>query len=167
MKHKLFFEVLTISIMIFSCNGEHSKTENSSELEVKTIPGLTAADVHGNLTNKGFILEKNLTAEGSSWTCKSSDTEKDLIVVVFGDSPTSILNVKGTVLNYSTEKTADIAKEFLGYLASLPYENSQPTIARDWVINNIETGGTTTIGNVKFEIFANGERNRILSMTGI
>jgi hypothetical protein len=164
MKPKLL-KVFAIFILYTSCFSESKKTENSTELGVKIIPGLTAVDVYGNFTNKGFILEKNFTPEGSSWICKSSDAESEFIVDVYGSSPTNIINIRGTVLNYSTKKTTDIAKDFLGYLASIPYENSHPEIAKEWILNNIERGGTTVISNVKFEILANGERNRILNIS--
>ncbi|MFA6335957.1 MAG: hypothetical protein WCX48_10505 [Bacteroidales bacterium] len=164
---KKIFSLTIFLILIISCNNGGSKTVNILGVDCKTIPGLTAVDVHGNFTNKGFSLEKRLETEVSTWTCKLSNLESEFIVVATGKDPDNIVNVQGTVLNYSDKNTSEIAKDFLGFIASLPYENSQPEVARDWVLNNIEKGGSTSIGNVKFEIIANGDKNRILNMDGI
>ena len=67
-------------------------------------------------------------------------------------------------MNYSSADTNDKSKDFLGYVASIPYEGSKPAEAREWLKNNIHHNASITIGNVRFEIVANAPRARILNV---
>lgn len=147
---------LTVAILflfgLISCgNGSKKVTVYGSEHQ--TIPGLTASDVHGNFTNKGFSLDKKLESIASIWTCNSSDTNGNMVVTATGDGPSNIISVEGTYYNYSELETSLISKEFIGYVASTPYEGSSPAAAKAWAYNNIEKGGDTIIGLVTFKIY--------------
>ena len=129
------------------------------------IPGLAAVDVHGNLTNKGFALEK-IQADGKeSWICKLQDSTGILTGDAYGQSATKILSVQGTAVSFNPSNINSVAGEFLGFLASLPYEGSSPAQARAWVVANIHHDSVTRIGGVKFEIFAKAPASRMLRMS--
>ena len=158
--------ILVIGIVMKVNNSEGDGTASSAG-SVKLIPGLAAVDVHGNLTDKGFTLEKELSANPSRWTCKQTTSSYEYEAIAYGKMASQITKIDATVLNYSTKDTGEIAVDFIGYIATLPYDGSSPAQAREWVKNNINNSTTTIIGTVKFEIFANSARSRILTMTPI
>jgi len=133
------------------------------------IPGLAAVDIHGNFTNKGFILKKNLNLELASWICTQETSESYYEVSVFGKGPTKITRIEATALNYTNKDTASVVKDFLGYVATISYTGSQPTKARQWVIDNINKNASMSIGSIRFKIYANSDspRSRILEMKPI
>ena len=164
----LWVAVVLILVIIFVPKvSTKSETTTSTARSVKLIPGLAAVDVHGNLTDKGFTLEKELSANPSRWTCTETTSSYEYIAVAYGKMASQITKIDATVLNYSTKDTGEIAVDFIGYIATLPYDGSSPAQAREWVKNNINNSTTTIIGTVKFEIFANSARSRILTMTPI
>jgi hypothetical protein len=119
------------------------------------IPGLAAVDVHGNFTNKGFTLEKRLDPVQSEWRCKDENGKRSMLVEAFGDSATSLTMVRGTYTGHASGGVNKEAAEFLGYVASIPYDGSRPSEARGWVERNIGSSATTSIGDVSFELVAN------------
>lgn len=129
-----------------------------------TIPGVAAVDVHGNLTNKGFKLSTIYGDEMTEWTCQSESADHTLIATAMGHSTTQITYVNATCMNFGTRDTSEIAAPFLGYVASLPYDGSQPQRARDWVEANVARNTATTIGSVQFELMGT-ERARVLRMS--
>jgi hypothetical protein len=125
------------------------------------IPGLAAVDVHGNFTNKGFTLDKHLDPVQSEWRCKDENATRSMLVEAFGDSPTSLTMVRGTYTGYTSSNVEKEAADFLGYVASIPYDGSQPGEARDWVKRNIGSSTTTSIGGVTFELIADPSAPRV------
>lgn len=131
-----------------------------------TIPGLAAVDLHGNLTEKGFNLEKDLGGKQSKWLCEKEEPHGYFSATAFGPWADEIEVVKATVTYYGNDQNINkVASNYLGFIASLPYENSKPRKARAWVKENISSNSKTVIGGVKYEIFANAPRARILRMS--
>lgn len=143
---------------------EIKKLEDDQILGERYLPGLTAADVHMNLTNKGFTLDKRFGGGFIEYTCKKKNSESEIIVEAYGRSASQIRYIEVTVLNYSQYNTNDISKWVCSYIATLPYEGSNPTQARDWVLRNISKTTSTIMGKVKFEICANAPRARVFTM---
>lgn len=162
--------------------AETEKKKDTAEIEdepipetieqEETIPGLTAVDVHGNFTNKGFKLTTEhrpaFSFEGGSypeetvWSCTEETSAHQTLVEVFGASPTQITSVSVTYSNYSRGSTNQGCKDVFGNVASIHYHGSQPKIARVWVKKNIGKNAKRTIGGVNFELFANAPRSRML-----
>ena len=121
-----------------------------------SIPGLTAVDVTGNLKNIGFQCT-GITAtavQGSfNWTCKRSSADGALQhdVLITGGGPTQIALVNATIFQFGATASDAVAAQFLGYIATTPYEGAQPARAKAWAEANV-TGGVTTISGVKFEL---------------
>jgi len=135
------------------------------------ITGLTAADVKLNLERRGFHCDGPVAlATLQSWTCKSSQgTDIEFVVEVQGKDSTRIRSVDATVLQYNAQPSDAIAAEFLGFIATLPYENAEPARARDWVRSNIaKSGSELTIASARFELTrANTGRAHILDMIAV
>jgi hypothetical protein len=53
----------------------------------------------------------------------------------------------------------------LGFIASLPYLNSNPQKAKKWVVDNISKKTKIEINGVKFELIGNSKNIRTLLIT--
>ena len=91
---------------------------------------------------------------GVQWSCTRlrNDIGIEYIVDFFGANPTRIEGVSAKVIQQGTSNIDEAAFAFLGFVATLPYEDSDPECAQAWVENNIATGGETTIGGVQFDL---------------
>jgi hypothetical protein len=153
---------LTLCIILFSCSGSPDKTdETADDAKSKTIPGITAVDVHGNFTNKGFTLKDDIGAKSSTWTCHSTDGDKDYTVKIFGSSASAIDRIDAMVI---FEKPDVNSRQFIGYAASVTYTGSNGPAATQWATDRFDTGGDTTIGSVRFVLIKGNETSRILKM---
>lgn len=141
-----------------------SKNQTPITKDNDTIPGMSAVDVYGNLKKLGFTCDGPDVFEGRAfWECKEETNEHLFSVEILGNSATEILSVQATALNYSNKQTDSIAKDFLGYVASIPYENSKQANAKDWVIKNVSQNTNTVISGVRFTMVEN-DRSRILTI---
>lgn len=158
--------ILTITLCIFlaSC-GDSPKKEADGNTpksdEFKSIPGLTAATIHEDLTKQGFELEKNLGAESGTWTCSKMDEDKIYTVKIWGKAADKIGSVNATV---TYPKAGPDVKFFLGSIASTHYTGSMEPDAMAWALNNFDKGADTMIGTVRFQIIAATPTARTLMM---
>jgi hypothetical protein len=117
------------------------------------IPGLTAADVTINLEDRGHTCEgPNEFLDGVEYLCEL-DTDPIYVerVEIVGMSPTEIRSVESAYFWFGDPTQMDArADDFLGYMATLPYEGAAPADARTWVQAN--TSGTTTFGPATYEL---------------
>src|SRR5690606_22452325 len=87
------------------------------------IPGLTAVDVTGNVERRGLTCEGPTTEPaGVSWFC----SDGTFVVSASGASPTRLRAVSAGAVGVDDQTAA----AFLGYIATLPYDTSQPEEAR-------------------------------------
>ncbi|MBA3727120.1 MAG: hypothetical protein H0W86_11920 [Armatimonadetes bacterium] len=138
-----------------------SNTEITSRT-IEYIPGLVAVDVHGNFTNKGFTLTKINELDQHLWTCVKEDEVRRMSVDALGASTTKIASVRGFYVDKSDGDADQLAKDFLGYVASIPYEGAEPNRAKEWVRTNVGSNSTVTIGGVSFELVARVPHVRVL-----
>lgn len=148
---------LLVFIMIASgdTNGtdESPASSNLNEASDEFIPGLTAADVKLNLTDRGFECGEPLVGdEYISYQCNQKTASYEYIVEFDGISPTKIISVQASALNYGNESLEVVAKDFLGYLATLPYEGSTPEDAKLWVQEMIGQSETNEFGGVQMRV---------------
>lgn len=132
------------------------------------IPGLTAADVKLNVEERGLTCTgPDPLEDGITYTCSASSTDGNTQwqVELFGSDPTTIRSVIATVL-WSGAGSADPAMDdFLGYIATLPYDGSTPEEARAWARAN--DAGERAFGAVTYSLTTAGTgRARILTMRG-
>ncbi len=136
------------------------KGKESIVVDGKYIPGLEAVDIYLNLEKKGFKVKHEKNDLQEWWNCTSQMDSNDLQVEIFGKSYNKITAVHVTALNsFGINNTI---KEFLGYVASLPYSGSKPEEAKKWVENSFNGNNTTIINGVQFETYAKTPYSRIL-----
>lgn len=126
------------------------------------IPSLNAADVYLGLKERGFTVEKDL-ANGASFVCSLVSPSLELKAEVSGSSGTEVTLVRAMVMADGATKKAIAGRDFLAFIASVPYANAQPQAAHDWVIQYYDVdGATTTIGGAAFTLKAPSEHYRML-----
>lgn len=132
------------------------------------IPGLAPVDVYLNLESKGFTTSKNFGAEQSDFICASETAELSLSATIYmparAPSTVSVVTASATYLGSGAAQTTERVGEFLGYIATLPYDGAQPEAARRWVEQNNGRKAERVFGPVRYELFANG-RSRVLRLS--
>lgn len=111
------------------------------------IEGLTAADITINLEQTfGFECDGPQDARSRvRYSCESPE-DPSSYVEVFGRGPTEIENVAAF--------SSSLARDLLSYVATLPYEGSQPGKAKRWVLSHLgDSEARLTIGSAQFSIF--------------
>lgn len=126
-----------------------------SLLSEAQIPGITPTDVYLNFTKKGFTLNKDLNPGACLWTCKEVTAGHTFIVEVYGSNTNSIRNIRGTAINNDLDEDADdVARDFLGYLASVNYTNSEPEKLQNWVRENLGKTRKIVVSGVSVELIS-------------
>lgn len=139
----------------------NTRQETEVGLNLPVIPGLAPVDVYLNFENKGFELDKVFDDPQSPiWRCTENTSKHSMMVETFGKGALAVTLVRGTYQGHANEDADSAAKSFLGYLASLPYEGSDPSSARSWVISNLGTNAKTKIGNASFELIVHPDAPR-------
>ena len=129
------------------------------------ISGLTVPDVVSHLSRRG------LTCEGpaprgetmDSWECRAPSDAEGLQreVSIVGRDPGWVRSVRARISSAGDMPSDEAAADFLGFVATLLYEGAEPARARQWVVENVSSGGKLTIGNANFEL-SSEERARVL-----
>ena len=118
------------------------------------IPGLLAADVHLNLTNRGFVLKSRMGQTLCEWLCGKEMPWGRLDVDCFGSDPNSLHKVVAMVS--APEGWADeqrkAAEDLFPFIATLPYEGAEPEAASAWVKENIGQNTSKVFGPCKIEL---------------
>lgn len=132
------------------------------------IPGILPADIYLSLektyglkvdmkqgtTGNYYYYGEKTVRKGVKIICQIYP-EEDSLLIDFADF---IVDASGGIGIVSKSTINEIAKNYLGYCATVPYDGSKPLEAKQWVINNIvniKQGEvlSKTIGKVKFELF--------------
>ena len=74
----------------------------------------------------------------------------------------NVISVQASVVSMLTLDQS--AKDFMGNVASIQYKYADPQKAKDWVLANLQNGGSTTIGDVNFQVTVNNETSRNLKI---
>ncbi len=150
------------------------KEQNPSPTMDKTaeenfIPGLAAADIKLNLERtwglkfSGPQIGQDLAQD--SGEAVDPDTGVKLICNIFETSPLNIQWVDfivdaSSVAGLVSGNTINAVTEgYFGFCATLPYDESEPAKAKQWVSNNVRKATkagnviSTQIGPAKFEMF--------------
>jgi len=140
-------------------------TSPPKEESSPTIPGLVAVDVYGNLEDKGFECDgRSGRAGGMLWDCKVETVSYSHTVSITGRGPTAVESVSATSLDYSGSTPDGTARDFLAFVASIPYTGASPQAAANWVRQNVgQDGASTVYGGAVFTLRASGDA-RILEI---
>jgi hypothetical protein len=130
------------------------------------IAGLAVPDIVSHLADHGLDCEgpRPRGETMSSWECrppsKAGGVEREVPIV--GQDRERIRSVTARVSgDDSGMPPEEAAADFLGFVATLPYEGADPARAGQWVRENVTSGGKLTIGTANFELYSE-ERARIL-----
>jgi hypothetical protein len=160
---------LTICSITVSCGDNSTKSDsgestNTSESEPKYINGLTPAAIYVPLEEKGFKIDKQFAGEDFFVNCSLTNSATSAVLRIASMGNTKVVEVKASFTDFSAEETDRLAAQFLGFIATAPYEGSDSDKARQWGVDNISKNATTEIGGVTFEIAANVKTMRTLTM---
>ncbi len=158
MRH-LFLFLLPV---IFSCGQSKVKDVSVGGVKTKPIAGLTAPAIHDDFTKKGFKLDKTTDGELSVWTSTENNEMHEFKLVSRGINTDKIISVQASVVSMLTLDQS--ARDFMGNVASIQYKYSDPQKAKTWVMDNLDKGGSTTIGDIGFQIIVNNETSRTLKI---
>ncbi len=134
----------------------------------ETIPGVLPVDVYLSLEEKGFTTDKQFKPAGTRFMCSMDSDFGRFSGQVYcppGES-TKINVVVGLVQNFTGDanSTNAMSASFLAFIASLPYEGSNPSEAQAWVAANLGKETEKMFGSVKFQLFKE-ERTRMLRLS--
>jgi hypothetical protein len=120
----------------------------------KTIPGLTAIKFYFNLVNNKGFTQDTVYGKGTlaTWTCKGKEAGCDLTAECHGRNAIEIQSATATVMHPNQGDPLPVAKQFLGDMATIPYEGAEPEQAKKWVEDHVGEVADTTINGVKFEL---------------
>lgn len=114
----------------------------------RTIPGIAAVDLTGNLEKRGFTVTKRLDLEQNEWKCRLKIGQTDFLAEAFGSSASEITVISAIALGPQNE----LAVEFLQFIATLPFDGNNPVFAKKWVARNFGKNATTTINSCEFRL---------------
>lgn len=121
----------------------------------KTLPGIAAVDVYGNLKKQGMKCSgPKVTSGRSSWTCRGTTGFVELYAYTAGTGATRISIVQASVAGTLAKPTQGTPRDYLAFVATLPYDGSKPAGARSWVARNFtKAHAVTRIGPAVFELW--------------
>ena len=131
----------------------------------QAIPGLSPVDVYLSLEKKGFEVKKEFGEEYASWKCMQKWPSLELTAEVIGRTADDVEVVRAMVMADGVNKEAVAGRDFVAFVASAPYEGSEPQTAHDWVIANFDQDSATTrIGGAHFTLRAPSAVYRMLTI---
>jgi hypothetical protein len=146
----LLFIISVVFFPIFLGCVNSSSTNNAESLgssNSNSIPGLQPVDVYLNLEKIDFVTEKNISSEyGNSWICKGSDIGIEYTVDMYSQDIVSLENIRATA-SLTELQYVDISstKQFFKYIASVPYDNSNPSQVSAWIDHNFNNDNSSII----------------------
>jgi hypothetical protein len=139
--------------------------EKISKEEKKYIKGITPASIYEILKTKGFTIDKKSDGETVFFNCNKEEGLNNINVRIAAEDGLNVVEIRSGFTNMTNEPTHVVSKQFMSFLSSVQYENSNPDEMRKWVEDNLEKGGSKSIGGVKFEIFSKEKSIRTLLIT--
>lgn len=134
----------------------------------KVIPGLALVDVYGNL--KGFDRSGPDGEAGNYFTtCRDDDSEGHLLTVsIAGTTPSNVRSFTATTAPLEGDGDAK-AREFFGFLATIPYTGSTPAAAKEWVVANVGMDAAKDFGGVVIVLMngKNGSKVRMMMVAAL
>jgi hypothetical protein len=133
----------------------HEQQKPEPEPAPRNIPGLTPQDVYLNLENRGFkCSEPELMGPENEvrWTCEKQEAQGEYSVEINSKDANSVRFVEARVISYEPARADALAKDFLAYVATIPYEGAQPHEAKAWVEQNVGSKVSAEFGGVSYTL---------------
>ena len=159
--------MVALTLTNYSCSSTDSSTKESA-LSAQTenyIKDISAATLYNPLEQKGFKIDKQIGADVIFVDCDRSMSDFSEHVRISGDEPSKINEIRASYTNYSTGNINELAKPFLSFVATLPYESANPQQAQKWIEANISKNTKLEINGVIFELIGNSKNIRTLIIT--
>jgi hypothetical protein len=121
----------------------------------KNIPGLTPQHVYLNLENEGFKCnEPELMGPDNEvrWTCEKKEANGEYLVEINSSDANSVRLLEAWVISYDRARADALAQDFLGYVATTPYEGAQPEEAKVWVKQSVGSKASAEFGGVSYTL---------------
>ena len=147
-------------------------TEITNELPTKTptqekkpaglLPGLRPEVVRANLEAKNLACELVYLPSGNDpyykWECKREGLDYMINVEMWSKSMSTVDLIQAGIVQYGNPDNS-LSVDFLGFMATMPYDGADPQQARSWVKETLPTitekGDVReiTIGGVRFRLY--------------
>jgi hypothetical protein len=121
----------------------------------RNIPGLTPQDVYLNLENRDFkCSEPELMGRNNQvrWTCEKQEANGEYLVEINSSDANSVRLVEARVISSDPAHADALAQDFLGYVATIPYEGAHPEEAKAWVKQNVGSKVSAEFGGVSYTL---------------
>jgi len=141
------------------------ESKSTNRESSKYIKGLMPVDVYLNMDKRGFNTEffpEGKEKLGHMWISKLTDAGIEYEVGIWTMDANKVQTIDATAMCFPPKKII-ASLQFIQYVSSLPYDNSQPQKAVKWVSDNFNKDkATTTIGGVKFTLYVPSNYVRML-----
>jgi len=146
---------------------ELTNTPSATDTAVVTpivgiLPGLQPADVKINLEDRQFTCDLIFGPTDSDpyykWECRSESANYVMLVEIWSKSLFTVDLIQSSIVQFGTPDD-ELAANFLGFMATMPFDGADPQSARNWVevtLPTITTSGdvrNATFGGVNFRLY--------------
>lgn len=126
--------------------------DKRAESRANIIPGLAPVDIYLSLEEKGFKTNKDFKSTGTEMLCQMA-SGASLLFASIKCPPFAVSEVLAVdAVAESTQLGDSEPREFLGFIATAPYDGANPVKARTWLNNNFGSNAQTEINGVLFEL---------------
>lgn len=116
--------------------------------ELTGLPGLNPADLTINLEDNGLECTNAQSISGGYiWTCERDTISFLMRVDIYSFSTILSVDYVDAGIIFFTDPDNDLAASFLGFVATAPYDNADPSAARNWVETTLPT--ITEVGDIR------------------
>lgn len=142
---------------------------------VGVIPELSPVDVTDSIKERDFSCSAGADTNGDGvwiWDCERRAGATQFYVTLQSRSLNTVDYISASILQPSASADDIVASDFLGFIATMPYDGAKPSEARAWVEQGLPTLSgeqgdirSTTIASVRYELFG-PKTARTLSIGG-
>lgn len=145
-------------------NITKEKETTKAELGLKSI---SPADIYPNFEEKGFTIDKQISADGSFFYCTKEQSGIKYDITIFSEN--NINEVTEIKINAYRKQpnlnTVEDMKQFLKYAVSIPYDGADVEKVQKFIEENYNNHkANITISGVKFTIYCSSEFVRLVTI---
>jgi hypothetical protein len=86
------------------------------------------------------------------WTCEKQEGQGEYLVKINSSDANSVRLVEARVVSYDLAHADALAQDFLGYVATIPYEGAHPEEAKAWVKQSVGSKASAEFGGVSYTL---------------
>lgn len=120
-------------LLVLGCSRPQADAANDAP---PVIPGMESGILRTGLERRGLsCVGPQQFEQWVTWECSGTEDAARYVLVMRGLNASRILSVDATVLQSGPDDA--VTAEFLGYVATIPYEGARPEEARAWVQSQV------------------------------